>query len=579
MKTTTNTGTNQGNVEGTVKLKRADYRREKKEQEKKAEKRRKAAKDQKSPVAIRTQEQEELIKKSEEILKNLKAQTWRELETKGKFGKNDKLSFISDDMLIVGCDIGSELHYIRAIDTRGREISKKAFSFENNEDGFIPEYQIYCFHGKVKLIEKIIFAKGNKRVLWDENYNISDIEYGLTKSKKENPTKEVFIMKELAEELAKGFIDNADLIVYMSNAKFAGTKQDFEELKTLHDKKKRFLLLLTRSDTTAWVTDENGKPVRKLVPVSDDDRNSMEGYVFETLDKNGIHMDRGTELLTVSVKLAHDGLKSNDESMFDGSNMKRFLEVLVSITQNEAAKLKLATPSVRINAMIDDIIKKMREANDKLSEHMKSLDDKRRALSERNDYLQSSMLNECISSIRSIIEQKAAEVESGRSGVSAEEIQQIIGSEVYRVVMDTCKKEFAGSEAILSGYSDSLKVGNVTGLEMRHDTITWKRRVTEYYERDPDGFFEYVGAFFGRKYYGSSTRTITETKNVDIGVNLHQVLPEIRSNIESLFAEQVPGIMKNIADSLITPVAEVRNKADKAIKETIHKLEGLKKPC
>ena len=50
-----------------------------------------------------------LIKKSEEILKNLKAQTWRELETKGKFGKNDKLSFISDDMLIVGCDIGSEL--------------------------------------------------------------------------------------------------------------------------------------------------------------------------------------------------------------------------------------------------------------------------------------------------------------------------------------------------------------------------------------------------------------------------------------------------------------------------------------
>ena len=137
MKTTTNTGTNQGNVEGTVKLKRADYRREKKEQEKKAEKRRKAAKDQKSPVAIRTQEQEELIKKSEEILKNLKAQTWRELETKGKFGKNDKLSFISDDMLIVGCDIGSELHYIRAIDTRGREISKKAFSFENNEDGFV----------------------------------------------------------------------------------------------------------------------------------------------------------------------------------------------------------------------------------------------------------------------------------------------------------------------------------------------------------------------------------------------------------------------------------------------------------
>ena len=41
--------------------------------------------------------------------KGLKASTWRELETKGKFDKNEKLSFISDDMLIVGCDVGSEI--------------------------------------------------------------------------------------------------------------------------------------------------------------------------------------------------------------------------------------------------------------------------------------------------------------------------------------------------------------------------------------------------------------------------------------------------------------------------------------
>ena len=55
------------------------------------------------------------------------------------------------------------------------------------------------------------------------------------------------------EELAKGFVDSADLIVYMSNFKFAGTKQDFDEMKALHGKKKRFLLLLTRADTVAFV--------------------------------------------------------------------------------------------------------------------------------------------------------------------------------------------------------------------------------------------------------------------------------------------------------------------------------------
>lgn len=40
-------------------------------------------------------------------------------------------------MLIVGCDIGSATHYMRAIDTRGREFSRKPFSFSNTEEGFL----------------------------------------------------------------------------------------------------------------------------------------------------------------------------------------------------------------------------------------------------------------------------------------------------------------------------------------------------------------------------------------------------------------------------------------------------------
>lgn len=70
------------------------------------------------------------------IRENLTASTWRELETRGRFDKNAKLSFISDDMLILECDIGSETHYLRAIDTRGRELGKGVFSFNNNLERF-----------------------------------------------------------------------------------------------------------------------------------------------------------------------------------------------------------------------------------------------------------------------------------------------------------------------------------------------------------------------------------------------------------------------------------------------------------
>ena len=80
--------------------------------------------------------QEELDRRIGAIQAGMRASTWRDLETKGKFTKNDKLTFISDDMLILGCDIGSETHYMRAIDSRGRELSKDAFAFSNSSEGF-----------------------------------------------------------------------------------------------------------------------------------------------------------------------------------------------------------------------------------------------------------------------------------------------------------------------------------------------------------------------------------------------------------------------------------------------------------
>ena len=79
---------------------------------------------------------EEIRRRISIVESGMKASTWRHLETNGKFTKNDKISFISDDMLILGCDIGSETHYVRAIDARGRELSKDAYPFSNSSEGF-----------------------------------------------------------------------------------------------------------------------------------------------------------------------------------------------------------------------------------------------------------------------------------------------------------------------------------------------------------------------------------------------------------------------------------------------------------
>ena len=83
---------------------------------------------------VKALSREEISRRIAEIQDSLKASTWKELETKGKFTKDDKLTFITDDMLIIGCDVGSETHYARAIDLRGRELSRNPFSFRNDSD-------------------------------------------------------------------------------------------------------------------------------------------------------------------------------------------------------------------------------------------------------------------------------------------------------------------------------------------------------------------------------------------------------------------------------------------------------------
>ena len=50
--------------------------------------------------------------------------------------QNKKIAAINEKTLVVGIDIGSEVHFARAFDWRGYEYSSKPFQFSNSEEGF-----------------------------------------------------------------------------------------------------------------------------------------------------------------------------------------------------------------------------------------------------------------------------------------------------------------------------------------------------------------------------------------------------------------------------------------------------------
>ena len=51
--------------------------------------------------------------------------------------QNKKIKSITEKTLVVGIDVGSQVHYARAFDWRNFEYSRKAFAFSNDEEGFM----------------------------------------------------------------------------------------------------------------------------------------------------------------------------------------------------------------------------------------------------------------------------------------------------------------------------------------------------------------------------------------------------------------------------------------------------------
>ena len=53
------------------------------------------------------------------------------------YTQNAKIAQVTEQTLIIGVDVGSEIHYARAFNWRGQELGRKAFRFSNDLDGYL----------------------------------------------------------------------------------------------------------------------------------------------------------------------------------------------------------------------------------------------------------------------------------------------------------------------------------------------------------------------------------------------------------------------------------------------------------
>lgn len=385
-------------------------------------------------------------------------------------------------------------------------------------------------------------------------------------------------LTEENQELARESVKNADLVIFASNSDAAGTQQDFQEMKELYDMGKRFLLVLTQSDTLDEDCDDDGNIIPILVPKSDDDRRSTENYMKKALGENGIRL--GDEnILTISAFLGLTALEKGEEALFESSNMGKFWNLLSDITEQEGTILSKKTFGDRVNTALQSLQDKLEDAKKKLLDGNASREQQERDMKKKATLMIRDAKDECSQKLASLILEKSKKVEETKKPFSAADLKQILSKVVYETVMDACKKQFDALAQMtkLSGYQEKLKLDSIGDLAMRQDKISYTRTRVIEVERNPRGIWENIGSrIFHKTYYRAKTIGETKEETIDLGVNVQEIQAKAHSSLEKILEKQAPQLIQEIIDYYSAPLREMQSKALAAIQTAEKELEQLK---
>ncbi|WP_312548707.1 dynamin family protein [Massilia sp.] len=154
--------------------------------------------------------------------------------------------------------------------------------------------------------------------------------------------------------LAREYVDHADLILYTMKSDAPGRESDIAEITQLFDKDKKVLLLLTGSDDVEEDFDEaSGALVQRIVMKDRERRARQCDYVRAALERTCSAADvKNVEIVSLSARYAQ--LYADDDSAFHDSGMRRLCSTLHAIAQSDGVRMKQRTPMTNLRNFLNN---------------------------------------------------------------------------------------------------------------------------------------------------------------------------------------------------------------------------------
>lgn len=159
-------------------------------------------------------------------------------------------------------------------------------------------------------------------------------------------------VKKENENLAREYVEHADLILYTMKSDSPGRESDLYEINLLLGKEKKVLLLLTGSDDVEedWCDDAE-RVVSTVVMKDAQTCEKQRVYVREALEKIcGAENVANIEIVSFSARYAQ--LNTEDSAAFLESGMGLLCETLHRIAQSDAVRIKQRTPLANMHTFL-----------------------------------------------------------------------------------------------------------------------------------------------------------------------------------------------------------------------------------
>lgn len=155
-------------------------------------------------------------------------------------------------------------------------------------------------------------------------------------------------------ELARAYVEHADLILYTMKSDSPGRASDLDEIKELLNRGKKVLLLLTGSDDNKDVVDKaSGTLVSNVVMKSQETRARQRDYVRSALEKV-CSAEEVKQVEIVSLSAHYAQLHAGDADAFADSGVGQLCATLHRIAQSEGVRMKQRTPTTNLRNFLLD---------------------------------------------------------------------------------------------------------------------------------------------------------------------------------------------------------------------------------